>query len=637
MNIQYRDAVELFRIEEKELSIDTAIEFFAKFGYEYIYVEDQGKLLNILTYKNINSLYTKNKETLNSVFSVENCRSFEEAQKLFISNPGLNTIAITDNGELIGEYSNMVEPPLQNRITMDLLALRNIDLFSDELEIYLSQYKSILLIASEKVSKIFKSNFKSINFRTINSIKDYEDLNHDLILDFLYGKRLLKKYNTSIKTENFIKIVDNIMFNKVRLYCIKNNINLRFYKTPKYEKMSCINKLEKEIIDQKIPTNVLLGNNEVVSRFTTSAENYKFVSERTYNNSLRYDNIFYYSQTDCASNGCNVRGGYRKVSSNLPNVSNNVYICGQCNMFGMFVSDEETLQSLLQNRVNNGQFRLNILNPSGMHGNSPFNIYLRILHLNLKANDTIVIIDIFLDLAKRYQHLITDMTSWFNKNKRREDIYYFNYPEHCNVKAYEIMANYIYKDLVDIYQVSTINNNYICEKLQQNYYENVYGYFSATNAANLKLENRLKRLKSNMDNYYTPSLYLVNTSDSYKTVENLKSIAAKFDIVFVFIGTEINNRYNFIPNYKTLQDSFKQDKRIKIVSLEHYFVIDQYTYKDDSFIELLANTLINTLVSQLNPSCIISEPNSAIEIYDTILRRISAMHGIELTFTLNKP
>jgi hypothetical protein len=630
MNFQYKGKNDLFQIDEKRLSKEIALDFFSSFGYDLIYVTKDDKLMNILSYKNLNTIYSKNDKLWNSVFDISRCRNWEDAEKIFLNSPNLEYIVVLDKGQLVGEYYHMVKPPLQNRVTMDLIALRQISPFKKDVEKLLKNYSKILLIGSVEVCGMVKDIFSNVTFDSIHHIKDYENKNYDLILDFLYGQRLMGQYDSKLPTKSFSKLVENLVFQHILDFCNEHHINLQLYKTPDYHRLTNISDYEKSIISQGLSTNDLLENSEVVKEFSTSKENYDFIRSKGYNNSLRFDNYHYYGQTDCRSHGCNVINGFRQVIGHIPDPRHNVYVVGQCNTFGMFVSDDETLQSLLQKKINDSGQKINILNYGGMHGNSPFNMYALISNSCFHPNDTIIILDIFTDLNPKFHYKINDMTPWFNQDLNKNGTYYFNYIEHNNVKAYQVMANHMYEDIIKYYNdyPSQATNDIVTMKQM---FDQDFIYFSITNASLIKLRNKLEVLKNT-----SPSrkkvCYFITLEDIKHIEKTVDSVLAKNDFIYIFIGTQKNNNYNFIEIYKKLIQLYEENQRVKIISLDNYLVFLQYDYKEDWFIKMLVDGLIDTLWAHLKPKSFIIDNNNKIKYKDFFINKCKSI-GADLSIS----
>jgi len=615
MNLQVRLASDLFQIEEKLLTFDIAYNFFVYSGYDFIYITNNSVLTKIISFKNFEGFQPLD---CNFVKSINDYDSIDKVEKFFKCTPNANKLVLLNNDILVSEFSNLAETPLQNNVCMNLISLRYIPLLRKELLLYFKDFNDILIIGTEDIFKIFLKYIPDIAFSNTDNFphKDYNSF--DLILDFKYSQRLISIYNYEIEITNLSKILEKIFFDKIFNFCKENNVNFKLYKLPIYKNLTCLNHLEKNIIDSKIATNELLLNKIYTKQFSHTVRDYKFITEREYNSSLRYDNSIFYSQTDCITKNCKVSNGYRLTTGNISNSDNDVYVFGQCTIFGMLVPDDETLQSILQNKINNNNLKLNVYNPSGMHGFYLFNLLVTIMNTIFKEGDTIIVIDVFTNLFNDYDKIITDMTPWFNKNKDKNEICFFNYPEHCNYKAYSIMANGIFDDIQILYHRNMHgkeNKKSINILDMQN--TNIKELFKITNSSVYKFKYSLERIIK--DKNCDAIGYFIHTDNCFDSVKVIDKLIQNYQCVYIFIGSEKNYNFNYINKYKKLKEVYCLSDQVKIIPLEHYFVIEQYYYKNDYFISLILKTIVDLLKNILDVKLIISEKNNYIKIYDKLM------------------
>lgn len=139
--------------------------------------------------------------------------------------------------------------------------------------------------------------------------------------------------------------------------------------------------------------------------------------------------------------------GERKSLSNTKELSNpDIYIYGSCLSFGIFVEDEKTFPSYLQNLINESDTVFGSVHNMGVKGKALLiNDMLLAMQSELKSQDVLVFVSPIssysIRILKKYNIEYFDFTKHLNKVNNPECVY-LNNAYHSNVAVYKELAKF---------------------------------------------------------------------------------------------------------------------------------------------------------------------------------------------------
>lgn len=145
---------------------------------------------------------------------------------------------------------------------------------------------------------------------------------------------------------------------------------------------------------------------------------------------------------DTAGEYTNVSQGMRRTTSQPEEYRNKIYIIGPCIVGGAFVSDDSTIPSILQEKLNQSYPNVYKVENMGICG-GPRSYLEKIKRLDLYSGDYLLLIDIFSkDFIRQNNHfLFVDLLSAFRA--RTQDVF-FEGPAHMNKFGNRLVSDEIY-------------------------------------------------------------------------------------------------------------------------------------------------------------------------------------------------
>ena len=293
------------------------------------------------------------------------------------------------------------------------------------------------------------------------------------------------------------------------------------------------------------------------------------------------DNGFFYTQEDCYSDEINVFDGVRITPCSQGNdngVCLNFY--GPCTTFGIMVPDDETVTACLQKRFNSEGISAFCVNYGGLHGNNVLNSIISALNTPVKPGDYLIFLDVLNHYdAETYPNLI-DTNEWYNKKKSKNDVYFFDFPGHCNYKANLIMADGIYDDIcVDI---SAASKN---DAPRNNFFRSQRG--STIDFNNLWITSpNIHKMMSSINickpkaNDTVGGIVIGNSDLEGLDGLNLEKLSTRCDFLYIFVAAENQDNFSQVVLYDILHHYATERSNVRIVSIDHMLLSQRYLSAD---------------------------------------------------------
>lgn len=157
---------------------------------------------------------------------------------------------------------------------------------------------------------------------------------------------------------------------------------------------------------------------------------------------------------DVTSRRCHIENGRRKTTGVPDNRKNKIYFYGECTSLGLYVSDENTIESSLQHKINGKNKDYGIINAGGMYGSyidRDINSLYLILNENYSTGDIVIQIGFHMwkselgrKLIDRNYYRLADV---YNRVENSYSKIFMDWPGHLTAEGNELVAEYIYEIL----------------------------------------------------------------------------------------------------------------------------------------------------------------------------------------------
>ena len=569
--VKYKENLACYNYDN--LNLSNLVEFFADNGYDYLYIYRDDYFCTAITFRDILKGWSGKLPEVNFIRDLEEFNSLEDIEKFFADVPSAERLVLRNGKDVYCEIDPMAEPPLQNNPSKNMMSLRYVDFFKTEIEAYLAQFSRILIIASNEVFDLWQKLFPNRKCNHLVKVEPHMQVYYDLIMDFRYGPKLLRALDFVSKTVNFNHIIERIALGKLISYCNEQGIILKFYKLPRYEDLTCLSDLELANQQKRTTVSELAANEEYMRRFTHTTREYEFIKNRKFNYSLRLDNGYCYSMEDCEDEDINVDDGHRRTLPILYNPDRVLHFYGPCTTYGILVPDDETAESCLTRLYKKEGMNIQAVNHGGLHGNNVMNSIMCALATKVRAGDALIFLDVLDDFtADRFPGLI-ETCEWYNSIKAPEDVQFFDFPGHCNLPAYIILAEGIRRDLLlpkvkqkgELFDYFTING----------FKFDPIKYFDATSAAVAKMRMKMRKLKKSGD--YKAGAIVINSDDKNGLEKELIEKALKYcDILYLFMCGEKLNGFSQFRTLLEAQQLYADRQDVFVCQIEHAFASIKY-------------------------------------------------------------
>ncbi|MCI8529567.1 MAG: hypothetical protein HFH82_10510 [Lachnospiraceae bacterium] len=456
MQYQIRSKLQIHSIDKEKIDLLAAVEHFAKYGYEYLYIMENGVIVDSISYHEFVK-YGLCSKTRNYVIEKKQVEKIG-IDKYITTHYEFSRIVVVDDDEFQYEINLMTEPELLHCIEREFIALRIMPLFAQEVKQQLQQYSVITVFADDHVSDFLQKNLLGINFEFVKDLSEIKADAIECVLDYKYGKKLLSKVMGEYTRVEIYSLVEKAAMGRLIDYAEKHDLILRMYRIPDYDQISNLSANEKCVAENKIPFLDLINDKDYLEEFCLSEDDKKFVSMRGASKSVRWDSGIDIIQGDCKEFGIEVSEGTRKTSLYTNGGERTVHFFGPCIVFGMLVVNDETIPAYFEKICIEKHREMSVLNHGGLNGNNVINSIMGALITPMKKNDVIIIIDFFNDLPKEDYLCVQDLCEVFNLSDEKS-IRFLDQPVHCNSLANRLIADHLYKQLIECHELGFANRS----------------------------------------------------------------------------------------------------------------------------------------------------------------------------------
>ena len=306
----------------------------------------------------------------------------------------------------------------------------------------------------------------------------------------------------------------------------------------------------------------------------------EFIDECLNISSVIRKNHLYYMQ-DIAGKHFNVINGNRVTKGVPEKIKNHIYLSGNSFVYGPLVDDENTIASLLQEKIN--QFFGDVVYEVVNEGICGIGIYESIKRLNqdpLKEGDMIILfIDekIEKEILEQIKIKIYHLEDIFNTlDRSRIKSYFLESPTHLNAFGYQLCADYLLKMFQEDYDNSwkekcIIDDTFIYEK-------NVY-----EDGLDKELENYLEEFKGmyrkGKEGGCNGAIVMNCNPLTYGHKYLIEYAASQVECLYIFVVQEDKSEIPFEERFEMVRACTAQNPNIVVLPSGQY-VISAFTFPD---------------------------------------------------------
>lgn len=267
-----------------------------------------------------------------------------------------------------------------------------------------------------------------------------------------------------------------------------------------------------------------------------------------------------YSLKDCRSQYYNVFNGERHTTNQPEKYTRSIYFFGQCYIYGHYVEDKNTIESLLQNYICHNGGRVRIVNCGCLEVRHSYKYLPRIIATQLRKGD-IVVIDLPPKDIDGVHYL--DLNKALEKEKNNVKVEWMvDEPWHCNHKINQVYAKAIYDALIPVLRESMEEQGEVIDK-DENFIKFLYldRHFRDFDASRY---NRIGSIVMNCNPFTYGHRYLIDQA------LNL------VDFLIIFVVEQDKSIFSFAERFAMVKKGVEELDNVMVVP-SGPFILSQMT------------------------------------------------------------
>lgn len=623
---------------EKAVSFDRLERMIVDKPSNVIYFERNGKLYGIITMGDVirDSCECREKVAINTNFTTLSNSEYMRARNIFNEKKNINNLPIVDEkGILTGEWSRWDDVLCNAYISAVVkgkaakcmenyhVAVVDSDICSNNKyggAISLGWIYKLLQLSGAEVECIgydsvsdYLNKVDYILFLTEDEYRAFNVLYCHLhktenafklqTVYKIFGYMNLKEHLDTLKRNGVY--VYNLTFEQNKYYMgLKNKIDEKFKKIGKNKGVIIPSEIEKDFFDDLYTADYAAGIKNI--DFQVETESGKSMLK------------------DCRSEYYNVVSGERVTCGCPKKYKKTIYFIGPCFIYGRYVEDKNTIESILQTFYNESGYQVRVVNCGSVSYEGPEHIDLemtRIMDLPLKAGDILLI---YLKGDKVSVPEINLMDVLETKDVNVE--WMLDNPMHCNHKINAMYAEAICEALRPVLLEGTgkscLNKN--CDFIRTLYIDRYFQRF------NPHEYNKIGAIVMNCNPFTFGHRYLIE-----QAIE-------KVDFLIIFVVEENRSTFSFLERFAMVSEGTADLENVMAAPSGPY-ILSQTTFPeyfvkaaDEDLIKNTENdiTIFAEKIAQhlnIKYRFVGEEPEDAVTSqYNDAMKKILPEHGIEL-------
>lgn len=399
------------------------------------YVNQNGKLLGIITFGRFMDNYNNQSEWINTdcakVLYDENY--IINIKKVFDISDKINRIPIIDSeGRLLFEIRRKNAPVIcpynWNKKYFD----------------YAVKYEKVInnkeLIVIDEVSQIRDINNMESKCLCVNTIGRKRIINEAFKLECFTIKEYQKKSDIEIKAIKALLTLNNM------------NVGTVYIKRPDLITGYPYSQFQNEMIQNELSfpklSEGIIENENILKKLFKEKYSYEYVSSlRKVPSIIKKENRYVHLNNN--STNINVVSGIRKTTKQPQKYDCTIHIYGRCGAFGYAVEDNDTMPSKLQELLNKHGKNIRVLNHGLWGADDEYvinNFFFDVKEKVIIPGDLVVIYMDYIECIDKIKDMlavIEDTSIPFHEFAEGKTLFY-DRPGHMTAEGYEFIAGYIY-------------------------------------------------------------------------------------------------------------------------------------------------------------------------------------------------
>lgn len=513
--------------------------------------------------------YNKNPEEI--LIHINKELNPDELEKYFKDEFQCLSIPIIQDGHVLGEYSIQVTD--YNRLHVNVRD--SMRFFGSEM-LAAFQSENFCVLCDDELSAYLHSLDSTISVCTSIETLNQSCSKTKRVCDCKYGEDfawLINSYNV----EPYYDVYGRTIIRTAVAFLRNNDIEFVYVAGPDKNKIN-LSDIDVEDLSTHIPLNALHRHPEIIGRVYNS-------NERCYAHLINggavkfpiYFNGVHNALGNKESDGINILDG-RRITLDAPKqFLNRVFLFGACDICGSTVTDEFTVGTYLQEKLNDsfhGRFRVE---NCGVGGRSlEFDVFAHILSTEFCQGDKVILQFYFnekiVNWLKDESVPVYEISQLFNAG-HQFGRWSLGAVAHVSYKVNKAIADFYFSSFNWDANSAGSNVSYGLNK----YYVEDYG-----------LEEYLHRLsrQKKVQTSYNGAIVMNCNPMTYGHLKLIEYATSKCDWIYVFIITMDTFDFSFDQRYKMVVQSTKKLKNVTVIPSGKYFgtllQFGEYSSKDAS-------------------------------------------------------
>ncbi|MDO4189565.1 MAG: adenylyltransferase/cytidyltransferase family protein [Lachnospiraceae bacterium] len=600
-----RDQLLILQKNDIDMPVMEDLKEYLYYFPETIYVEQDGIVAGIITNGDVSrSLLNHEVMINNGFFRIDSISkvSKEYLENFFDEHFQIRSVPVVLDGQLRGQYTLIYSENSNGRKIRWNPLKRDFLNFCEKNSIY-----NIAISKCEQLITMIKNMQikKELVLRSGKEIEVSFDENKNADELVVFSDMQLKSYLTKrLNNHDEIKVkyiseqdlYMECLISHISQKCNENDVKLLFVEPPVASKIKDIGEKYKnalkqrksleEIADDETLLMDIYGDNEDSFQFVKNKEfhNFRFLSQGLYCNLMDYQ-----------SKNMNVVGGKRITCNQPKNHENRIWFFGTCLARGAYVADSDTIESMLQRRINEtypDTFEVVNCGVAGRVGNE-MNDFHYIMDTELRQGDIVICMAQYNDktirMLKDNGVACYELSTLFEQPNELGR-WFLDIVIHVNHRANEVIADYLYKELggifADVARKKEKERKYFVlgddseDDLEGDYKNQIQDYIGQT-------LDEIKKYTDTLDIDYDEN----NMSDRIGSIVMncnpftlghrylIENCAGKVDLLIVFVVQEDSSVFPFKDRYDLVKKGTKDIKNVLVIP-SGKFMISSETFPE---------------------------------------------------------
>ena len=470
-------------LNENEIDVFALIDWFTNHVNDYVYVKSEsGKIKGIIDGKKFDIAIKKFLSDVSIEEEYISIENVEEDNRLYIydifdTNLKINHLPVIKNGVLLGEYYDT----FQTKENVERYHIRSmipeLIAFVDDIKSYFKDNNirrvQAIVDSDDEYTKLILSKIDNVSWNFCLSYNDLIDYGKDTLnVDLKYPteyREFLNKLHVPVIT--LFQMVGKILLKRFASYCRTNEINLLAVYAVGKKDISYLSVRDMGVMNTDLLLNDMLGDITYLNKFYRKNKSIRYATSEEVgplgSRTIRHNGIYNHLM-DCKNEFINVKKGVRRTTNQPANWKQEIHMFGPCIVQGICVTDEYTIESYLQRKLNRkckNHYKVFNHGAASHTPDSSFcNDILVAMDTCLHKGDTVIFLDAFSDsafewLADEDIQVIKDIHMFDGTAN-----YFMNNTYHCNHLANQKYASLIFPYISIRNDCDVENHKYFEEK-----------------------------------------------------------------------------------------------------------------------------------------------------------------------------